>query len=233
VAIDPLSQTVATVTAIAIFVKTPGLSPIKTRLVKSIGQPQAEHWHQLAALAVAEVATLSDIGPVYFAVAEPEGLHHPLWSQYERLVQPEGGLGQRMAQIHQTLVERHGAALLLGADTPQIGPEELITAHRWLSEPSPRQIIGPATDGGFWTYGANSVIGVQHWESVQYSLPSTGSDFQRAMDGFGEWCQLKQKTDVDEATDLITAKDELLTISEKNPKQEELLRWLEHSQLGS
>lgn len=220
-------------TAIAIFVKTPGLSPIKTRLAQSIGQVQAEQWHALAALAVAEVAMRSEIGPVYFAIAEPEGLHHPLWSHYQRLVQPEGGLGQRMAEIHQRLVERHGAALLLGADTPQIAIEELITAEHWLSEPSPRQIIGPAADGGFWTHGANSVIATNHWAEVKYSLPSTRSDFQRAMDGFGEWYELPQKTDVDEAKDLITAREELLTISEKSPKQEELLRWLEHGQLGS
>ncbi|HEY7905758.1 MAG TPA: DUF2064 domain-containing protein, partial [Wenzhouxiangella sp.] len=141
-------------TAIAIFVKTPGLSPIKTRLGQSIGEALAETWHQQAALAVAEVAQQANIGPVYWAVAEPQGKDSPLWSGHERLIQPKGALGQRMSKVHAQLIERHGGGILLGADTPQLTAEELRMAHAWLETPHPRQVIGPARDGGFWFYGA-------------------------------------------------------------------------------
>lgn len=225
-AVGPLGQTVAAMTAIAVFVKTPGLSPIKTRLAKTIGQQQAERWHELAAMAVAEVATRAGIGPVYFAVAEKEGLTHALWSNHETLAQCDGDLGQRMAKIHRLLVERHGAGLLLGADTPQIEAKELIEAHQWLSDTVPRQIIGPASDGGFWTYGANQAIEPQHWQRVDYSLPTTRASFEAAMQKEGEWRQLAQKTDVDEAKDLAVAAQALLAIHEPTPAQTKLLEWL-------
>ncbi len=213
-------------TAVAVFVKTPGLSPIKTRLAKTIGQQQAERWHQLAAMAVAEVATRAAIGPVYFAVAETEGLTHPLWSDHKTLAQCDGGLGQRMAEIHRILVERHGAGLLLGADTPQIEATELITAHQWLSEMAPKQIMGPASDGGFWAYGANQAIEPHHWQGVEYSRPTTRASFEAAMHEMGQWLSLAQKTDVDEAKDLAVAAQALLQIQRRTPAQDQLLQWL-------
>lgn len=231
-ALDQKCQAVAAMTAIAIFVKTPGLSPIKTRLAKTIGQQQAEHWHELATMAVLEVATMADIGPVYLAVAERKGLMHPLWSNHEKLAQCNGDLGRRMAEIHRTLVEQHGAGLLLGADTPQIEPEELIEAHHWLSASVPRQIIGPALDGGFWSYGANRMIGTEKWESVGYSLPTTRVDFQATMQGVGEWLRLSPKTDVDEGKDFAAARVGLLAIGHRNPSQQRLLNWLEQAVPG-
>lgn len=228
-AVGPLSQTVAAMTAIAVFVKTPGLSPIKTRLAKTIGQQQAERWHELAAMAVAEVATQADIGPVYFAVAEKEGLTHPLWSDHETLAQCDGDLGQRMAEIQRTLVQRHGAGLLLGADTPQIEATELIKAHQWLSEIAPRQIIGPTSDGGFWTYGTNRLIELAKWESVSYSLSTTRVSFEAAMQDVGDWLHLSLKTDVDEGRDLSQARAGLLAIEHRSPNQKALLNWLEQA----
>ncbi|HCO24225.1 MAG TPA: hypothetical protein DIT97_14715, partial [Gimesia maris] len=41
--------------AIAVFVKTPGYSPLKTRLAQSVGTVQAEQFHILSAKAVAAV----------------------------------------------------------------------------------------------------------------------------------------------------------------------------------
>jgi len=38
-------------TAIAIFAKTPGLSPVKTRLAKSLGQVAAENAYRLSVAA--------------------------------------------------------------------------------------------------------------------------------------------------------------------------------------
>ena len=52
-------------TAVAIFVKTPGLSPLKTRLAKGIGSALATEFHRRAAAAVSAVARAagSDIRP--------------------------------------------------------------------------------------------------------------------------------------------------------------------------
>ncbi len=66
--------------SLAIFVKTPGYSPVKTRLAASIGQRRAEQFHRLAAAAVAAVAkaAMPAVTP-YWAIAERDALHDPLW----------------------------------------------------------------------------------------------------------------------------------------------------------
>ncbi|MCA1780504.1 MAG: DUF2064 domain-containing protein, partial [Xanthomonadaceae bacterium] len=112
--------------AVAIFVKTPGLSPIKTRLGKHAGQAIAEEWHRRAAACVAHSARQTGL-PTYWAVAEPEAVDHALWRELPRLVQPSGSLGRRMADIYSELQRRHGSAILVGADLPQLQPRHLST----------------------------------------------------------------------------------------------------------
>lgn len=213
-------------TAVAIFVKTPGLSPIKTRLAQTIGQPLAETWHHSAALTVADVAKQAQIGPVYFAVAEPKGQDSPLWGGHACLTQPSGGLGWRMASVHAELIKRHGAGILLGADTPQIEPQALIMAHQWLSAPAPRQVIGPARDGGFWLYGSNHAIAADLWTSVRYSQANTRACFETAMQHQGAWLVLEEKTDLDHAEDMLLVQQALAELATPTDSQRALLVWL-------
>ena len=53
--------------AIAIFVKTPGISPIKTRLAASIGQQKAEDFYRLSLKSLVSTLKEIDITP-YWAV---------------------------------------------------------------------------------------------------------------------------------------------------------------------
>ena len=218
--------------AIAIFVKTPGLSAIKTRLAETIGSQTAEQWHRLAAQATAEVAVASEIGPVYWAVAEPEGTNHMLWRHLPHLVQSAGGLGERMATIYNALIETHGRAILLGADTPQIDPASLRKAAQWLNVSQARQVIGPATDGGFWLYGGNRSACEHLWGQVAYSQSDTLEQFQYAMSEQGDWLRLDQKTDVDRAKDLSCASQALIDLATPSPTQARLIQWLEQVTLA-
>ncbi|MDQ3495902.1 MAG: hypothetical protein M3485_10390, partial [Pseudomonadota bacterium] len=69
---------------LAIFVKTPGHSPLKTRLAAGIGRESAERFHRLAAEAVAAVARAAQATPpglaTAWAVAEDSALDDALWS---------------------------------------------------------------------------------------------------------------------------------------------------------
>ena len=76
--------------AIAIFVKTPGYSALKTRLAATVGTAVADQWHTRAAPAVAEVATAAarDAGAaVYWAVAEPDAIAASAWPSLPNLAQ--------------------------------------------------------------------------------------------------------------------------------------------------
>ena len=213
-------------TAIAIFVKTPGHSPVKSRLAAGIGTDRAEQWHLQAAHTVAALAQHADIGPVYWAVAEGDALDDSNWSGLPVLAQNQGGLGQRMAGVHTCLVRRHGSALLLGADAPQWRPEWLQQAAEWLQHEAPRLCLGPARDGGFWTFGANRVLPDADWTAVNYSQASTGADFRRRMDHHGRWLELPRLTDLDTIDDLPALIRELERVDQPSRQQATLLAWL-------
>lgn len=211
--------------AIGIFVKTPGLSPIKTRLGRSLGRPIAEEWHRRAALCVAISAGATGL-PVYWAVAEAEGMRHPLWQGLPRLAQGEGGLGARMARVHSEIVQRHGAGILVGADLPQIGTRHLDAAAAWLDSSDRRYVLGPARDGGFWLFGANRELPAATWKSVKYSRDDTA---QRLIDAIAApcWELLQPMTDLDRASDLQAVLAELDSVVRPSSEQQALARWLE------
>ncbi len=210
-------------TAAAIFVKTPGLSPLKTRLARDLGQTAAEQWYLHAAAAVAEAAAAAGLEAVYWAVAEPEAVDHETWRGLPCLPQGAGSLGARMARVHRAMQERHGAGLLLGADAPQLDPDWLRTASQWLNSAQPRLCLGPARDGGFWTFGANISISENRWCAVPYSQADTRARFEQAMAGLGKWHFLPDLTDVDTASDLVQLGTELAALPAPLPEQARLM----------
>lgn len=209
-------------TAIAIFVKTPGYSPVKTRLARAVGQQSAEQFHAVSARIVADVAIAAGIGPVYHAVSEPEAISEACWSDLPVLLQRGGNLGQKMCRVHTELVERHGAGILLGADAPQIESGHLERASRWLDSDTPRLVEGPASDGGFWLFGANRIIPPQRWEKVLYSQSDTLEQFRESMTGCGEWLTLPTLSDLDTPEDLSAVITELGRLTDPLPDQKSL-----------
>ncbi len=88
--------------AIAVFVKTPGISPVKTRLAAKLGKETAEAFHLASARSVSsvvqELSQLDDIQS-YYAVAEKTALKHVFWQDLPCLWQ--GGEGAWVNAWHQ------------------------------------------------------------------------------------------------------------------------------------
>jgi glycosyltransferase A (GT-A) superfamily protein (DUF2064 family) len=215
--------------AVAIFVKTPGHSPVKTRLAATHGREFAEAWHWRAAAAVAavvrEAADRAGLAP-YWAVAERAALDNGSWSGFACIVQGGGSLGERMARVHRTLTRRHGFALLIGADAPQIRTGDLVAAAAWLADARARLALGPACDGGFWLFGGNRVVPPRVWRGVAYSRSDTADAFCAALDPYGEWLRVVPLTDLDRAEDLAAQCAELALLPAPLPEQAALLQWL-------
>lgn len=213
--------------AIAIFVKTPGHSRVKTRLAAVCGKAYAKHWHTLAAAAVASVvkqAAERCSCEAYWAVAEKEAID--AWPGLPVLLQGEDGLGTRMARVQQQLVARHGGGILLGADAPQLDADLLTTAIEWLDAQLPRFALGPADDGGFWLFGGNRAPSTSLWESVRYSVADTAQALHRAMQSLGEWRVLPPLTDVDTAHDLAAVAGALDALPRATVAQQALRDWM-------
>lgn len=224
-----MTATTDTRGGLAIFVKTPGHSTVKSRLAAECGETYAIDWYRHATAAVASVAraTQAQSGlTVYWAVAE--AVAHDAWTDFPTLAQGVGDLGTRMAHVHAQLVARHGFGLLIGADAPQVTAALLHDAAAWLATPSQRLALGRARDGGFWLFGANVVAPLAAWTCVSYSQPDTSRDFRAAMAGLGEWRELETLTDADRAGDLAVVQHALQSLPDPTAEQSALATWMRH-----
>lgn len=209
--------------ALAIFVKTPALSPVKTRLWPVLGRDAAVRVYDAcvdAVESIARQASASGTLTAYFAMAEPASPAHARWGALPSLVQRDGGLGARMAGVYAALRERHRAALLIGADAPQLHAGLLTQAAAWLDAPAERLVIGRAHDGGFWLFGGNVALECEAWECVEYSRPDTAARFVEVFADRGAWRQLDTLHDLDTAEDLAPVYAALAALPAPTPEQQ-------------
>ena len=214
--------------ALAIFVKTPGLSPVKTRLAASIGVPAALRFHQLAAAATAEVARVCEpwLMP-YWAIAESGPAAAAAWPDLATLHQGEGDLGERLHTVYARLQARHGSVLLIGADAPQLTVASLRRAVTLLGDARTPFVIGDANDGGFWLFGGCAAIPRNVWTRVRYSQAQTASDLRQHLAPHGVVGSVGHLTDVDNVEDLPALRDALGALIKPLPAQQALRQWLD------
>lgn len=216
--------------ALAIFVKTPELSPVKTRLAASIGQEMANQFYELSLAATFAVAKSLEMKTpslqIYWAVAETEGLDADRWGSFPALLQGAGGLGSRLNSIYQELLKKHHYVCFIGADSPHLHVEELrsgvLQTARNLGK---KFVLGETLDGGFYFFGGSIPLPASTWQGVEYSTSQTANQLKSRLSALGEVALLKNNFDVDTIDDLSRISE----ISESNesllPEQIELIRW--------
>lgn len=193
---------------IAIFVKTPGLSPVKSRLWPALGRKPAEVLYRRMAASVA-----ASLRPVlradlasYWAIAEDHPAARRCWRSLPALLQGDGDLGARMHAVQQALMRKHRSWLLTGADAVLLDARlHLRPALAWLAHPAPRLVLGPAEDGGFWLIGGNLPLPLDLWQAPRYSSANALADLLlRVRDGPtpSEVLQLPVASDLDTVDDL-------------------------------
>jgi len=212
-------------TAIAVFVKTPGLSPVKTRLAATIGTAAAEQFYVLCTEAIRETLETAsktlDIVP-FWAVGEEAGLSHPLWQGFEALYTGEGGLGERQHHIYQTLLAKYQRVILIGADSPQLSSRDLNNAIEALQSNS--FSLGPAVDGGYYLLAGRAAIARDIWTNVTYSAADTGEQLLSQLPS--KTALLEPITDVDTIEDISALKRELPAENFRNNGQKILVDYM-------
>lgn len=163
--------------ALAMFVKTPGFSPVKTRLAASLGTDAATNLYIRSIKAIEETVTMAksisaDLHPVW-AVAEPAALDNPLWAHFEQLGQESGDLGDRLSNIHDQISSRFRSWIFIGADSPQLPHSLFVYVATLLRSTQPIIVVGPARDGGFYLFGSNVNLDPNIWRGLQYSSDTT------------------------------------------------------------
>ncbi len=192
-------------TAIAIFVKTPGASPVKSRLAADIGIEKAEEFFKLS-LKATEAAVIEAIkksdGKIeaYWAVAEKDQLTNPLWNSFKTIPQGSGELGERLATIYSKLQKRHKKVFLIGADLPHLDYKTLLRAFYKLTSSS-EYVLGETEDGGFYLFGGRRIIERAIWNSIPYSSDQTSAALINKL-GKGNFLFLEPNFDIDYKVDL-------------------------------
>lgn len=218
--------------AIAVFVKTPGLSPIKTRLVGGLGEDRSAAFYRLSVAAVeatvAQAAKSTGACP-YWAVAEDDGLSHPMWQGFSRIAQGEGTLGNRLHKVFSELRDQYEAVVLIGADAPQLTSAALEAALLKLSDTRSRSIhvLGRCHDGGFYLVGSRSTLSSTTWFDISYSTETAADNLAANLSLFGEILELGRLVDVDLAENLTALREELKQLSRPTAEQTALLKWIE------
>lgn len=218
---------------LALFVKTPGLSPVKSRLWPAIGREAAEALYLGCAEVAGEAAIrLQRDGLVHacWALAEPESAVDAAaphrWRSLPRLAQGEGGLGQRMARIYAELRARHGAALLIGTDLPQLSIHALAQAAQTLVDGAADLVLGPSADGGFWLVGGHVELPLSVWTAPRYSTADARADFRAALPAHLSVHMLATAHDLDAPDDLAVVAAALAALPQRTAAQEQVLHHL-------
>jgi hypothetical protein len=209
-------------TAIAVFVKTPALSPVKTRLAKSIGKAKALEFYFLSLKAIKEILQSTGVS-VYWAVAEESGLSDPMWQDFKALWTGEGGLGERQHRIYETLLQKHDRVLLIGADAPQISTDILEQAIVALD--TNNLVIGPARDGGYYLFGGRIPTERKIWTSVPWSTSLTRERLEAVLPS--KPFHLQMLTDVDTENDLEFTTKEMPQKLKKGQKN--IIEWIKEA----
>jgi uncharacterized protein len=217
--------------ALAIWVKTPGRTPAKTRLAAATGAATAEAFYRRAVAAVHEVAerAAADSGgllaPVW-AVAEDEGDALAWWRGFPVIAQGGGGLGERLAHVYDALRERHAAVLFIGADAPQLAPSLLASSARALARGADDFVLGPADDGGFYLFGGRRPLPAATWTGVTYSAATTRAELAARLARHGTVRELAPAFDVDTIDDLRRLRTMLAERDDLGPAGDALRDWL-------
>lgn len=210
---------------LSILVKTPGLSPIKTRLAAGIGVDAAEEFFELS-LAATQSAVEGFLSQqtgwsAEWRVTESDGVDHPCWRDFATRHARGDGLGAMMMHAYEDAIAKAGAAILIGGDIPQITPAILMQAADAIAQG--RIVVGPAADGGFYLIGGAVPIAHRAWLGTSYSRSDTLAKFLRRAEILPH--RLARLNDVDDAGDLARCLDEIPPAP--SPEQQRLVTWLE------
>lgn len=224
-------------TAIAVFCKTPGLSPVKTRLGAHVGNAYAEEFYRLSVLAIDEVLEqvvkkIDHNVEIYWAVGEKEALKNPIWNSHEAIWTGEGCLGERIHHVNEVLLKTHDAVIIIGSDSPQITADYLISAIEQLFRSELDGVIGPCRDGGFVLFGTKRLVQKSIWLKVKYSCEDTLNQLTSLLEQSNySYHFISSLGDVDQYEDLITLLNDFLQMGSRiQPRQLYLYQWIrEHS----
>jgi uncharacterized protein len=164
-----------------LFVRNPELGKVKTRLAASVGPEVAlEIYLHLLQHTRTVTQNLAVDKVVYYSDKVEE---QDMWpgQYYQKKVQPEGDLGEKMAAAFaDAFAEGYTSVVIIGSDCQQLTQEIIEKAFQELQ--THEVVIGPALDGGYYLLGMNrphpELFQDKRW-STEHVFPDTLYDIGR------------------------------------------------------
>lgn len=216
--------------ALAIFVKTPGISPVKTRLAASIGKKNAEEFYVNSLVVTADLARIlkerfSNLD-IFWAIAEEKSIDENIWQDFNRVYQGVGALGVRLANVYDQLKNDYEHVCFIGADSPHIPLSFFSEGIMKIAQgPKEKFIIGNTADGGFYFFGGSQKFPRESWEKIQYSTNKTSENLCEELIKYGFVEFIKESFDIDELKDLKKYKGIDLNSDNLLIGQKSLIKW--------
>lgn len=142
---------------LVIFARSPQFGRVKRRLARGIGPAEALRFYRAALGRMIRSMSRDPRWRVWLFVAPDTSLRDPAWrgAVPAARVKPQGrgDLGQRMLKPFRMLPP--GPVVLVGSDIPGMQPHHIARAFRQLGRHD--LVFGPASDGGFWLFGARRI----------------------------------------------------------------------------
>ncbi|WP_411274888.1 TIGR04282 family arsenosugar biosynthesis glycosyltransferase [Daejeonella sp.] len=192
-------------TCLILFVRSPVLGKVKTRLAATIGEKQALMIYELLLKHTHDItASLTCTKYVYYA---DEVSPVDLWDEgnFIKTVQKGNNLGVRMQNaFHAAFDGGHQRVVIIGSDCYELDSEMIIRAFNFLNHND--AVIGPAEDGGYYLLGlAKSFPAI--FEGKIWSTHSVCADTIKDLESKSmSYKLLPTLNDVDEAADLERSK---------------------------
>lgn len=183
--------------AVVYFVKNPELSPVKTRLAKTIGKEKACAVYRLCIEAiVAQARRLQDVS-VFFACHEQA--RNPLIpEEFSCFPQSSGHLGNKMLEAINGLLPHYDKVAVLGSDAPTLPDDHIMQCFSTQED----FVLGPTCDGGYYLLAASKQLSCDALDDVRFSTEHAKMDTQSALQKLGSVAELTEWFDIDEYEDL-------------------------------
>jgi len=142
--------------SIIIFTKNPELGKAKTRIAATLGDEAALKIYKRL-LSITRTVVSNVVSTTRLLFYSEEIVEEDLWPNilFQKYLQSNGDLGDRMEKAFETALSISHKALIIGSDCPFITPEIIEAAFDSLD--SNDVVLGPTFDGGYYMIGMKTL----------------------------------------------------------------------------
>jgi hypothetical protein len=187
-----------------VLARAPEPGKVKTRLAASLGTNAAAELYEKLLHGCLEMSVSADLCPVeiWCSPSPQHAFFQHCRDRYHTGLYPQvkGDIGQRMSHAIMSALQRAEHAVLIGADCPALGHDDLDRAFNALQQGAD-VVLGPAEDGGYYLIGMSGCY-PSLFENIPWSTQNVLALTETRMRERGlNWHSLPVRRDVDTAED--------------------------------